>query len=328
MSRPMMLARAALPETQHLTGAPELLEMLTYRRPAWSRTERKFINRFIVPLGVCEDAFGNLYKRIGTAPVLYSCHTDTVHMESGRQRVRVSKGIVVQDDARSNCLGADDTAGAWLMMEMIRADQPGLYVFHRAEEVGGKGSEFIAGQTPELLAGIDCAIAFDRRGHTSIITHQGGRCCSDAFAKSLARALGMGHVTDSGGMFTDTANYTGLIGECTNVSVGYMNEHTKRETLDLTYMEHLHKALLALDVTELVSARGAGEADPDDYDYSKGWPGHFDDDDQMPIGQTTRVLAALVRDHPDEVADWLEEYGITPDEIATAIYMRGGVLRR
>jgi hypothetical protein len=34
----------------------------------------------------------------------------------------------------------------------------------------------------------------------------------------------------------------------------------------------------------------------------------------------------LVRDHPDEVADWLEEYGIGPEELATAIYMRGGAV--
>lgn len=310
-----------------LTGIDELMAMLTFRRPAWSKTERAFIARFLRPHGMQEDAFGNLYKRIGTAPVLYSCHTDTVHTHGGRQALRVSSGLVRPDDKQSNCLGADDTAGAWLMLEMIRAGKPGLYVFHRAEEIGGQGSHHIASVTPQLLDGIQYAIAFDRRDTCSIITHQGSRCCSDAFGASLSRALGLDHELDPGGMFTDTANYTDLIGECTNVSVGYFSEHTAREMLDLNYIERLRDALLGLDVADLVAERKPGEDDPDDYDYSKGWPGFFDDDEQEPLGHTNRSLASLVKDHPDEVADWLEEYGINADELATAIFLRGGVIR-
>jgi len=49
------------------------------------------------------------------------------------------------------------------------------------------GSKFIAKRTPALLTGIDYAIALDRKGSRDVITHQFGRCCSDAFAKSLAQ---------------------------------------------------------------------------------------------------------------------------------------------
>lgn len=302
----------------------ELLAMLAMRRPAWSKTERNFIFRFLRPLDMREDEIGNLYKRIGTAPVLWSCHTDTVHAKGGTQLLSLSaSGIVSVADKSSNCLGADCTAGVWLMVQMIRAGVPGLYVFHRAEEVGGIGSQFIAKHRPELLADILYAVAFDRRGHTAIITHQGARCCSEEFSASLGLALGMGHRSDSGGTFTDTANYTDLIGECSNLSVGYMNEHTKRETLDVLYLEKLRNALLRIDTSTLVAKRAAGELDPDDYSFN------FPDDEQdiEPRNAGGATLASLLRDHPDEVADWLEEYGITADEIATAIYMRGGVLR-
>lgn len=313
------------PEFPTLSGAEELLAMLTFRRPAWSKTERQFIVRFLHPLGLQEDELGNLYKRIGTAPVLWSSHTDTVHTQGGMQLLKVSKGIVAQADKQSNCLGADCTAGVWLMMEMIRAKRPGLYVFHRAEEIGGKGSEFIAKHRADILAGIEYAVAFDRRDKHSIITHQyAGRCCSDAFAASLSNALAMRHVYDGGGSFTDTANYTDLIGECSNLSVGYMNEHTKRETLDFNYLQELRDALLRLDPSELVSERKPGEVDPDDYDDVTMWH----DEDQEPRYSYVGSLQSLVRDHPDEVADWLEEYGINSDELETAIFLRGGIVRR
>src|SRR3546814_3924895 len=73
---------------------------------------------------------------------------------------------------------------------MIAAAFPVLYLFHRGEEQGCLGSRWIERHTPELLADIDAAIAFDRAGLGDVITHQSyGRTCSDAFATNLASAL-------------------------------------------------------------------------------------------------------------------------------------------
>lgn len=272
-----------------------LMDMLTYKRPAGSKTERRFIREFIHPLGVDTDAMGNLYKRIGRAPVVWSCHTDTVHRDGGTQAISVAAGrVVLAKTSQSNCLGADDTAGVWLLTEMIKANRPGLYIFHRAEEIGGVGSSHIASKTPNLLTGMDCAIALDRRGTTDIITHQaGGRCCSDAFAGALARALGTGYAPDSGGLFTDTANYTGLIGECTNVSVGYYSEHSAREALDIEHVLKLRQALLAIDTESLPIERTPGEPDPDDYGDAFGF---IDPYDQSARGEWT--MTDLVKTTP------------------------------
>lgn len=307
-----------------MTAEQELFSMLATRRPAGSKTERRFIRAHLAPLGLEQDSFGNLYKRIGDAPIMWSSHTDTVHKQGGTQLLAVSDGIVSVPDKQSNCLGADCTAGVWLMMQMIRAGKPGLYIFHRAEEIGGQGSEHIATCNEALVSGIQFAIAFDRRGTQSIITHQwGGRCCSNGFARSLSAALGLGHALDDTGSFTDTANYTHLVGECTNVSVGFANEHTRRETLNLPYLYRLRDALLAFDWTQLDYQREPWDAQDDDADQEPLAP--WDEEDERRFGH--RSMAGLLRDHPNEVADWLEEYGITPDEVATAIYMRGGVIR-
>ncbi len=268
---PIGASAIAMPYETTPTHSPrlQLLDMLQYKRPAGSKSERKFINRFIRPLGVYQDAIGNLIKAIpcadGTAsPVLWSSHTDTVHRHGGRQSL-----TIVNDIAKapaSDCLGADCTTGVWLMVNMIARGIPGLYVFHRMEEVGGIGSSHIAKETPELLAGINYAIAFDRYGTTSVITHQGSRCCSNAFADSLIDQLGAKHwQRDDGGTFTDTANYTDLIAECTNISVGYYNQHRSSETQDIGFALDLLETICDLDHATLVCERIAGTTEYDNY---------------------------------------------------------------
>jgi hypothetical protein len=297
-----------------------LLDMHCYRRPAGSKTERRFIRDYLMPLGIERDDVGNVIKRIGDSPILWSCHTDTVHRMGGIQRLEIADDYLgIPKDETSNCLGADDTIGVWLMREMILAKKPGLYIFHRAEECGGLGSEHIATNASDTLAGIEAAIALDRRGLDSVITRQGfSRCCSNAFADSLAKQLPGRYKRDEGGVFTDTANYVSLIGECTNLSVGYHSEHSKDECLDLQHAFALREALLELDTTALTLERKPSDIDDsgswwDSYDSKNHWSDHLDDANDM---------LRLVKDNPDQIADLLEEYGFDADSLAHEIHIR------
>lgn len=148
----------------------------------------------------------------------------------------------------SHCLGADDTAGVYAALRMIEAKVPVSFVFHRDEEIGGKGSAWVAENYGEWLeAAFDRCIALDRRGTKDVIISQrGGECCSIEFAVTLGKALGMGH-KPAAGVFTDSANYMGLIPECSNISIGYMHEHTTGEKLDTLYLEALIERLCAVD---------------------------------------------------------------------------------
>lgn len=256
-----------------MNNVEAMAEMLRYRRPHKSKTERRFLQRFISTLkDMKHDKYGNRYTRIGTAPIMYSCHSDSVHHRAGLQDIAISGNVfkLASREKISNCLGADNGAGVWLMREMILKHKPGLYVFHRGEERGGLGSKFLTKNTPQLVDGIKAAVAFDRRGTKSIITHQfGGRCCSDDFGESLAKELKLGHKLDKGGTFTDTANYTNLVPECTNVSVGFQHEHSSHETLDMAYLIELRQAMLEMDWEKLVIKRKAGEYEPRyTYDYT------------------------------------------------------------
>jgi hypothetical protein len=289
----------------------DLARMLETKRPAGSKSVEWFNDKWLSPLGGYYDGYGNYIVRIGVSRVLWSSHTDTVHNSGGFQKVVLNNDLFkVASNEKSNCLGADCTTGVWLMREMILSGVRGLYVFHDSEEIGGLGSEWIVKNTPDLLDGIDFAIAFDRRGYDSIITHQyGGRCASDDFARSIAPLLPNGYKIDTGGTFTDTANYTTLISECTNLSVGYEGAHTSKETQSLSHAMRLRQALLAFDETKLIKARIAGSADRDE------WPNDYKGASRKSYGSFDYLdyydLAEYVEANPYIVADFLENYGVS-----------------
>ena len=82
---------------------------------------------------------GNLIIEVGEgSETLFSSHTDTVHRTGVMQNVFIETADKPKFETDSGqCLGGDDGTGVWLMLELIKAGVPGLYIFHRAEEVGG-----------------------------------------------------------------------------------------------------------------------------------------------------------------------------------------------
>lgn len=318
------------------TTIETFFEMLTYRRPMGSDTEERFIEKFLGPLGVERDEAGNLYKRIGESNVLWSSHTDTVHSMEGSQSLKISDHRVsLPEGSSSNCLGADCGTGVYIMTEMIKANKPGLYVFHRGEERGAHGSAFIA-QQRTMLEDIQMAIAFDRYGVDSIITHQGGRCCSETFSRSVTEQIPY-LKSDSGGIFTDTANYDHIVPECTNFSVGYYNHHTSREYQNIPYLVKFIEDMIALDTDKLAVARDPSFREPITYGSSKGysaysfhpWGGMMDDgyDDVFnadPREDDDQKMVALVRANPHDAMGLMKAYGITLEDFTEYCFATSG----
>jgi hypothetical protein len=249
-----------------------LIHMHTYCRPAGSATERLFIAEYVATLpGAYQDEHHNWHVQIGDSRILWSCHTDTVHDFDGRQTLHydaLNSILALSRRSKShgrNCLGADDTAGVFICAQMILAGIPGHYVFHYAEECGGIGSKDLATYEADWLSLHDYAIAFDRRGTKDIVTHQWCiRTASDIFAYGLSEALdvaGMPAYAPHDGIYTDTAEYEGIIAECSNLSVGYRHEHTPNETLDTAHVLRLLAAMLKLDHASLVHDREPGSDD-------------------------------------------------------------------
>jgi hypothetical protein len=182
----------------------------------------------------------------------------------GRQRVQVSRNGLVslhRSELVSNCVGADDMAGMYAALRMIEAGVKATFVFHRDEECGGLGSRWLADRYGGWLGeSFDICLALDRRGTQDVIVTQSyGKCASREFAAGLASQLAMGH-SAADGIFTDSANYVDLIPECSNLSIGYQSEHTRRETLDLNYLEAVIQRLIAVDWESVPVVREPGDA--------------------------------------------------------------------
>lgn len=265
------------------------IEMLSYMRPAYTRYNHKFNRRYIQPVLGAPDQFGNYIKIIGDKPkISFMAHHDTVHYKSGRTSVKVEKDVA--SCYAQNCLGADDTSGVFIILSMIAANVPGVYVIHAAEEIGCVGSRALVNKWESirkdpnkvsektngvyaLFDHIDFAISLDRKGVTSIVTHQLGiRTCSDEFATSLSEVLGGGFFADSGGVYTDSNEYRKVIPECTNLSVGYYNMHSNSEYQDLNYLDYLVKHMIEADWSKLVKAR---DPSVEEYEYGHNYFNRF-----------------------------------------------------
>ena len=201
----------------------------------------------------------------------------------------------------SSVLGADDKLGCYIMCRLIMDGTDGLYVFHIGEECGGIGSNYISTQTPELVEGMNYCIAFDRYEYGHIITHQaGGRCCSDDFVAGLAGKLNPllppkeQMSGNSGGSFTDSANYTKLIPECTNVSVSYKSQHTRRENFDLVWFRDiLVPALLKITWHDLPVVRDPNEvSSPYSSSYRSKYQDSFSFDRSYKSNKNTRSMVS------------------------------------
>jgi len=225
-------------------------------------------------LNFVTDEQGNLRCWVRTEEVpspttMFSCHLDTVHHgEPTELDLWVTVGpfdhnkdfiyASEKDTKDGSIIGADDTIGAYIMIHLIENDVPGLYVFHMGEESGGMGSHWLAENHPKMFKNIERCVAFDRMNYGDIINRQsGGVCCSSQFVDALAKTLNenlqylfpsqLVTFKSATGSYTDSASYTEIIPECTNLSIGYFHQHSSGEHFDYwwlnTVLLHLYTAV-------------------------------------------------------------------------------------
>lgn len=212
------------------------------------------------------DNFGNYYKIIGNSETVFTSHLDTALREKSNINLFsfFYKGQEFIKTDETTILGADDKAGVSIMLYMIANNIPGLYYFFLGEERGGIGSGKVANNIIDnpLFKGKKRMISFDRKNYYSIITSQLGEvCCSNDFAEKLCDEINKNNLNlkpDDTGIFTDSANFMDYIPECTNISVGYFNEHTHKEIQNITYLELLANCLIKVNWENLPTIRKAG----------------------------------------------------------------------
>jgi hypothetical protein len=233
-----------------------------------------------LPTGYKEDGLGNYYLQIGETSTMFTCHLDTACSYSKKVN-HIEEGGFIKTDG-TTILGADDKAGMTVMLYMIEKGVPGLYYFFVGEEVGCVGSGKLSNKWSEYEFSnyIKKVISFDRRGTDSVITEQMfGVCCSNEFASELSNQLNLANKEfnfspDPTGIYTDSAKFMDLVSECTNISVGYYNEHSTNEKQDINFLRKLCQAVCKVDWENLPIVRDHLDITnwSDDYDFD------FDDD--------------------------------------------------
>lgn len=318
--------------TRTLTG------MLKSVRPANGHGEKAYIDKMLSSIrrmgytpiidGAGNIIVNNLPTTDATSMVMFASHTDSVHKQEspdGTQKLEfidkectfVGVASVQPQGFTPNCLGADCATGNYIMLRLLQANAKGLYCFFRQEEVGGIGSKFFRNdpQNEKYWDKLTHCISFDRKGYTSIITEQwGGQCASDAFADDLAEAIAIADVSqrldrfvaDPTGSFTDSANFTDVISECTNLSVGYFNQHTASETQDLQFAEGLCDVLCRIDWTELNSYRDPKETTVCSRATAKA-SGYTWYDHSYPFGSQS--------DYDDYMDDYMDDPSVLLDDL-------------
>jgi hypothetical protein len=259
------------------------------------------------------DQAGNLHVDSRTdinQTTLFVAHVDTVHKTTGKNRIRKTRSHWYAD---GDVLGADDGAGVAMLMHLIHAGIPAYYIFTQGEEKGGIGAKHLTDDHAELLAQFDRAIAFDRRGIDSIITHQGwGRCCSDQFGSALCDAIGeidfdLMHLNDDTGVYTDTAEFVDIIPECTNISIGYDKEHTQNESLNIIYFNRLAIACAGIRWDDLPVVRDPAIRE------SLAFDGFWQDSHEYDSNEFYNALLDARYGHHRPLVDLVSQY-VHPDD--------------
>jgi hypothetical protein len=207
------------------------------------------------PKEISQDEFGNYFLKIGESNTMFTCHLDTA--TNRREKVvHVFENNFIKTD-ENTILGADDKAGMTVLLWMIEHKVPGLYYFFVGEELGCIGSRSASDHLD--FSSYKRCISFDRRGYNSVITRQIGKdCCSSEFAEELALQLSsndLPYVPDPTGIFTDSAMFIDKIPECTNLSVGYFDEHCLDERQDIKFLEKLCQVCLKISWEDLPTKR-------------------------------------------------------------------------
>lgn len=236
--------------------------------------EQETYGELLTNLGCQKDNYGNFYKMIlkkdGTKPItMFTSHLDTAdskqsvvnHLAYTTTSVKTKKTTAYIETDGTTILGADCKAGTALQFVMMEKEVPGLYYFFLGEEVGLKGSRWLADNWsfyPDFHHIKHC-VSFDRmRNHSIISKQQGNTCCSKEFVDKLIEEFKKQNILmedDPTGSCTDSLAFTSLIPECTNISVGYVNQHRNVETQDITFLSELAEALPLIDWESLPAIR-------------------------------------------------------------------------
>lgn len=200
-------------------------------------------------------------------------HTDTVKDIHPTAITKVND--VWRNADVTKLLGADDRAGCYIIKELLtRNVNEYNYLIFDQEEVGGIGSSNFAktadGVNVDDVTSFYCGL--DRLGcmQQALYGYE-----NDEFLEAIKEDYWVNEY----GSFTDASNLAGDFGKCCmNLSVGYDSEHTRFETLNITYMAVTLNRLYNGLNDALYGTYYMADETSDGYEYSdEQWDDYYTD---------------------------------------------------
>lgn len=163
---------------------------------------------------------------IGNIPICLVAHLDTVHKRLPHEIFfDQSKNVIWSPQG----LGADDRAGVYAILELVKRGLRPCVLFTWDEETGGYGATQ-AGQLLKDLGCVDFCIELDRRGQNDSVYYECDNPDFEEYINSFGFETAIGSFSD----ICFICPEWGVAG--VNLSIGYENEHTLQEILRVDWM--------------------------------------------------------------------------------------------
>lgn len=203
----------------------------------------------------------------GKIPVALVAHMDTVFAPP--KYVEYKKGIM----SSTTGLGADDRAGVYGILHLLKNGFRPTVIFTEDEEKGCVGASKLVKANPRLE--VNYMIELDRQGADDCVFYDCNNIEFERYVEKFGFILSYGSFTD----ISELAPHYGV--SAVNVSVGYYGQHSTREYLvisELAITLHRVSKMLASESTKFVYI-------PFIYSYksnkfTKYYGGKFDEDDE------------------------------------------------
>jgi hypothetical protein len=158
----------------------------------------------------------------GTIPVMLVAHVDTVHSGPPTEVIIDNKTQIAWSPSG---LGADDRAGVWAIMEILRAGYRPHVLFTDGEERGLIGAKEAAKAFEP--SGVHCLIEMDRKGHKDSVFYSNDNRKFIGWVDSFGFKEESGSCSDISELMPEW-NLSGV-----NLSIGYYRQHSDAEHLRL-----------------------------------------------------------------------------------------------
>ena len=184
-------------------------------------------------------------KAVDKYPLICS-HLDTINdskkIKLQNSDVEIDGDIIkLSQNSQAKCLGGDDRCGVYTALQLIDLNAPFGFAFFCDEEIGCIGSSILAKDIDENES-ITAFIGLDRRGLDNVAVY--GYDNSD-----LIRLFENEGYIEVDGSITDVSVLSEQSSRnlaCVNLSVGYYNEHTKMEFINIYGIQRAIKTLIKL----------------------------------------------------------------------------------